>query len=446
MAQSRIPVLIIEQDGHARELLCNTIAAIPVLSLLAETDSLFYGYELVRHNRPRLVFLNLNEQLDKGLDMARRISRYFPDTVMVASGNYTGPDILRACMEAGIRDYLIRPLDAEDIHRVFAKHQAMLGPHDERDQTGRILSVFSNKGGLGKTTIAVNLALSLSEVIRKPVALVDLNLQLGDITTFLDIEPKQTIVDIARNIGRVDAAYLETSLAQYHCNANGAQVYILADPLHLEEAEEVTAEQVNAVLTVLKASFEYVIVDTTSTLDTKTLTALDLSDDVLLVSMVNLPSIRSTQRLLGLFNRLEYNLDKVKLVLNRYMANDEITVEDVEETLEHAVFWKIPNNYPVVMTAINRGIPIALLDGGKALDKTFRELARQLSGILPEESASALNTAGAPAGGANGSHGRPPNGSPFTKPEASADVSSQTGKSIILRLLRNVLSKNTQKA
>lgn len=309
---------------------------------------------------------------------------------MVVSGQDMSLDTIKACMEAGIRDFLPRPFTEIDVKKVVEKHRLSLTVnHDEGDRTGRIITVFSNKGGLGKTTIAVNLAMALSEVVGSAVALVDLNLQLGDITTFLDVEPKQTIVDIARNIGRVDAAYLEGSLAQYTCK--GAKVYVLADPLHVEDAEEVTADQINAVLTVLRSSFEYVVIDTTTSFDTKTLAALDLADQILLVSMVNLPSIRSSQRLLNLFARLGYDEQKIKLIVNRYMPGEEITVEDVEETLEHPVFWKIPNSYNIVMTAINRGIPIAMVENGKNLEKNFLELAHKVSGLMMKGSAGPIS-------------------------------------------------------
>lgn len=379
----QVPILIIDEDPAARALIRTTLSEVQGIEVLAETDSLVYGYELIRHNRPKMVFIDLRNDPAKTLDVVKRISSYFKETLVVASGTDINFEMLKACMEAGVRDYLPRPLQAQDIKSVLEKHRLALTVDVETgDRSGRIITVFSNKGGLGKTTIAVNLAISLSEAIRRPVVLVDLNLQLGDITTFLDIEPKQTIVDIARNIGRVDQAYLEGSLAQYTCPANGATVYVLADPLHVEDAEELTADQINAVLTVLKATFAYVVVDTTTSFDTKTLTSLDLADEILLVSMVNLPSIRSSQRLLNLFDRLGYDPQKVKLILNRYIPEEEITVEDVEETLEHPVFWKIPNHYQVVMTAINRGVPIAMVENNKILEKNFQDLAHHLSGVI----------------------------------------------------------------
>ena len=380
-----LSVLIIDEDPEVRALLRSVFEGMSGLDMLTDTDSVIYGYELIRQNKPKLVFLDLRHNPEKALEMAQRVSTYFKEVFVVVSGHAMTLETMKACMEAGVRDFLERPFQAADVRALLEKHRAsLLINSEEGDQTGRIVTVFSNKGGLGKTTIAVNLAMALSETIGSPVALVDLNLQLGDITTFLDVEPKQTIVDIARNIGRVDAAYLEGSLAQYTCK--NAQVYVLADPLHVEDAEEVTADQINAVLTVLRSSFAYVVIDTTTSFDTKTLAALDLADQILLVSMVNLPSIRSSQRLLNLFQRLGYDEQKIKLVVNRYMPGEEITVEDVEETLEHPVFWKIPNSYSVVMTAINRGIPIALVEHGKSLEKNFLELAHKISGVLPKGS------------------------------------------------------------
>ncbi len=413
-----LSVLIIDEDPEVRALLRGVFEGMNGLDMLTDTDSVIYGYELIRQNKPKLVFLDLRHNPEKALEMAQRVSTYFKEVFIVVSGHAMTLDTIKACMEAGVRDFLERPFQAADVRALLDKHRgALMTNHAEGDQTGRIVTVFSNKGGLGKTTIAVNLAMALSETIGRPVALVDLNLQLGDITTFLDVEPKQTIVDIARNIGRVDAAYLEGSLAQYTCK--NSKVYVLADPLHVEDAEEVTADQINAVLTVLRSSFAYVVIDTTTSFDTKTLAALDLADQILLVSMVNLPSIRSSQRLLNLFQRLGYDEQKIKLIVNRHMPGEEITIEDVEETLEHPVFWKIPNSYNVVMTSINRGIPIALVEHGKNLEKNFLELAHKITGVLPK-GINIQHGGGAQAANANAKPAKSILGGLFNKPSGKS--------------------------
>ncbi|MGE0199371.1 MAG: AAA family ATPase [Candidatus Melainabacteria bacterium] len=382
-----IRIVIIDEDEAARGVIRSTVeGAYENGEVLAETDSLVYGYEVIRHNRPNMVFVDLRKDPQKSIELINRISTYFRESVIIVSGETVSMDLVMALMQAGAREFIRRPFQPEDVQRVIDKYQMSLNiDHGMGDNSGRIVTVFSNKGGLGKTTIAVNTALALSKAIHKPVVIVDLNLQLGDITTFLDIEPKQTIVDIARNIGRVDKSYLESSLAEF--NDGQAQVYILADPMNVEEAEDLTAEQINAVLTVLRASFEYVVIDTTTSFDSKTLTALDLADDILLVSIVNLPSIRSSQRLLGLFERLGYDKHKIKLVVNRYVNDDEITIDDVEDTLEHPVFWQFPNAYHVIMTAINRGIPIDKVDGSRQIVQNYMDFAYKLCGKVSGDEA-----------------------------------------------------------
>ncbi|MEM0950952.1 MAG: AAA family ATPase [Cyanobacteria bacterium P01_H01_bin.74] len=381
MTDNTVTVLVIDTDQHAKSAIASVVNALDGCMLLAETDSLFYGYELIRQNRPSVVFIDISDNFEKTLETIERVSLYFKETLIIASGYDMGIEELKACMVAGVRDFIKRPFSVDDVEGLFEKHEKALFNKQE-DKTGSIITIYSNKGGLGKTTIAVNLALALSESVNEPVVLVDLNLQLGDVTTFLDVEPKQTIVDIARDINRVDAAYLYSSLAEY--TTDKAKLYILADPLYVEDAEDVTTEKINAVLTLLKASFRYVVIDTNTAFDNKTLSAMDLADNILMVSMVNLPSIRNSQRLLRLFDRLGYSRKKIKLVLNRYMPDEEITVDDVEETLEHQVFWRIPNNYMVVMTAINRGVPITAIENSKSLGKNFLELAHKLTGVLTE--------------------------------------------------------------
>lgn len=374
---SKFQVLIIDENLENRTLIRETLVSDQQIEILAETESLVYGYEMIRQNRPHLAFIDLRQNPEKTLETIQRISTYFRDTIMVVSGANMNMELLMACMQAGAREFISKPMTPEQITSTVAKYKPTMSLHGG-DQTGRIITVFSNKGGLGKTTIATNLAVTLSQTIHKPVALVDLNLQLGDITTFLNLEPKQTIVDIAKNIGRVDAAYLEGSLAEY--TYDNARVYVLADPLNVEEAEEVSAEQINTVLTVLRSTFEYVVIDTTTSFDSKTLAALDLADDILLTSIVNLPCIRSSQRLLSLFDRLGYDKDKIKLIVNRYFDGDEITPEDMEDTLEHPVYWKIPNAYQIVMSAINQGVYIGEIPNSHKLVKNFTDFAHQLSG------------------------------------------------------------------
>lgn len=377
----KISAVLIEGDVVVRETLRQSLEQVPEVALLAHTDSYVYGYELIRQNQPKLVLIDLRDNMVQALQWVERISTYFRNTFVVVLGENLTLEGLMACMQAGAREYLPRPVSSQSLYELIQKHRAtLMADTHHGDRSGRLLSVFSNKGGLGKTTLAVNLACALSEVTQKSVALVDLNLQLGDITTFLDLEPKQTVADLVRNLSRVDASYLENSLALYQDERS--KVYVLADPTYVEESEEITAAQLNTLLTLLKNAFEYVIVDTTASFDSRTLTALDLSDHILLTSIINLPCIRSTQRMLALFTRLGYDEQKVKLLINRYVPTEDITLEDIEDTLERHVFWKLPNRFNEFIQSINRGVPVWQTDPSGEIWDEFCEMARRLSGVV----------------------------------------------------------------
>ena len=217
--------------------------------------------------------------------------------------------------------------------------------------------------------------MELANLTKEKVALIDLNLQLGDVTTFLDLNPSFDISYVVNNINRVDESFLLSTLEQY----KDTSLYVLADPPYLEQAEDITSDQIAKLFDVLKETFSYIVVDTGSSFDGKTITVLDSSDLILLVTIVNLPAIRNCQRCLELFDRLGYTKEKVKIVLNRYMENEEIKTEDVEDVLDKKVYWKIPNNYFTIMSAINKGIPVGMINEDSNISRSYRDLAALLS-------------------------------------------------------------------
>ncbi len=381
-----IRAILIDEDPAIRAVIRDALLTMGDVSIVTETDNLVYGYEMIRQHHPDLVFVDLRDDdagNNRGLEIIRRIGVYFKDIMVVASGQALDMNTIMTCMQAGAREYLRRPFNSDEVINLYRRHRASLGQGNQGDKSGRIISVYSNKGGLGKTTIAVNTALAISQTTNQPVALVDLNLQLGDVSTFLDIQPRQTVSDIMRNLSRVDEAYLKTSLAHYQSsnNPNNPGVYVLADPVDVEESEDITPEDISTLLAMLKATFPYVVVDMDSSIDQRSITILDQSDLIVMVSMMNLPCIRNTQRMLELCKRLGYDSHKVKLVVNRYVPSDEITLDDVEDTLEYEVFWKFPNNYFAVIASVNRGIPLPQLENGKELFSSFITFTRNLLGI-----------------------------------------------------------------
>lgn len=370
-----ISMIIVDSGDSSSLMLRYTLDEINNVKVIGEYNTLVSGYNAIIQDKPSVAIIDITDNEDYALDVVEKLSVQNKNTIIFVTSSNLSTEIVLKSMRAGAREFLPKPVQALELKNALDKVKTIINVETEDRHQSKIITVFSNKGGLGKTTIATNLAVSLAELTGKKVALLDLNLQLGDVTTFLDISPSFDISYVVTNLNRVDESFLLSTLEKY----KDRDLYVLADPPYLEQAEEITSDQINTVLSILKSVFSYIIIDTSSNFDSKTLCSLDNSDNILLVSMINLPTIRNSQRCLDLFNRLDYNEDKVKLLINRYMPNEEITVEDVEDALGHSVYWKIPNNYFTVMSAINRGQPISKIDPQSNISQNFMELAALLS-------------------------------------------------------------------
>lgn len=372
---NQVPAVIIDQDIESLELVTSYINEMESIQLVGEFNDLIKGYNSILETRPSIVIVDISHKTELALDIVSKISaNHKTCRIIVVSKDYSTDSIIKA-MRAGAREFIPKPLIKDDFIASINKLKEQVGGSGAENKKCRVITTFSNKGGIGKTAIATNLALELANMTKEKVALIDLNLQLGDITTFLDINPSFDISYVVQNLSRIDETFLLSTLEKY----KDTSLYVLADPPYLEQAEDITAEQISTLFNVLKQTFSYIVVDTSANFDGKTITALDQSDLILLITIVNLPAIRNCQRCLDLFERLGYEKEKTKVVLNRFMENEEIKAEDVEEVLGKKIYWKIPNNYFTIMSAINKGIPVGMINAESNISKSYRELAAMLS-------------------------------------------------------------------
>lgn len=373
-----IRMIIIDSDNETRYNIKNYLSEVSYIRVNKDFDNYAEGFAYAVNEKPDLILIDIGQDREAAFEFIEKISIQLRSCIIFVTATDASPDTILRAMRAGAREFLLKPLQPVDIRAALEKTRSFLNSESTDNTQGKIITVFSNKGGLGKTTIAANLAYDIASITGKRVALVDLNLQLGDVTTFLDITPSFDIAYIVNNINRIDESFLLSSLEKY----KNKELYVLADPPYVEQAEDITSEQISTILNLLRTTFAYIIIDTNSSFDTKTLSSLDCSDEILLISMINLPCIRNTQRCLDLFSRLEYPKEKIKLVVNRYIPNEEITIDDVEDTLGHSIYWKLPNNYFTVMSAINRGTPIANVDSESNISQNFKELAAVLTNMV----------------------------------------------------------------
>ena len=368
-------VVIIDSEETSRKIIKSYIEKMADIYVDEEFSDALAAYNYIIENRTNIVIVDISEEPDVTFELINKITSFNKQVKVIVTSYNADADLVIKSMRIGAREFLTKPMKEQEAVMAIAKLRDLTLGNLSDNNKCKIISTFSNKGGIGKTAIAVNLALELANVTKEKVALIDLNLQLGDVTTFLDLNPSFDISYVVNNINRVDESFLLSTLEQY----KDTSLYVLADPPYLEQAEDITSDQIAKLFDVLKETFSYIVVDTGSSFDGKTITVLDNYDLILLVTIVNLPAIRNAQRCLELFERLGYSNEKVKIVLNRYMENEEIKTEDVEDVLNKKVYWKIPNNYFTIMSAINKGIPVSMVNDMSNIARSYRDLAGVLS-------------------------------------------------------------------
>ena len=317
-------------------------------------------------NQP-IVILDYDTSVEKF-----ELVKLYTNKIIVATAEYS-TDIIVKSMRMGVKEILPKPILKKDLKRAV---ECLLLPNEElTEEASKIISVYSNKGGIGKTTIATNLAYELSKVTREKVALIDMNLQLGDVSTFLNINPKFDLGYVIKNLLEKKDDVILQAFERY----KNSDLYVLSDPNYIEESEGITPYKIDNFFKILRKTFSYIVIDMSSNVDSNSLKILDNSDVILFTTIINLPAIRNCQRCLDLFRSRRYSLDKVQVIINRYMENDDIKIEDIEDVLNKKIYWKLPNNYFSIMEAINKGVSVSEISLNSNITNSFRDLATKIS-------------------------------------------------------------------
>ena len=301
-----------------------------------------------------------------------------PPTVVVASETTDTGTVMRL-MQAGVLEFLPKPVRVENLLaltiRISKRHEVA---QSAARRTGRTYAVFGSKGGCGTTTIAINFALNLASLSKKPTALVDLDMYLGEVAIFLGLNARYNIVNAIENIHRLDATFIKSLVLRH---ATGLEV--LPSTEQPEKARAVRPEQVREVLTMMADHYDHVVIDTSNAFDPFTVTAFDCCDQIFIVSLGDLPSLRNTLRCLQTLERMGYTPDRIKIVANRFDKRQDISVKDMESALGYPVFWVFPNDYPAVITAINTGKPL-FESPASPVARAIAEFTQKVAGVQPD--------------------------------------------------------------
>jgi len=364
-------IYILDENQNSREVLKSYIEELALgLEIKLYSDYEYALQEIKSETIPPIIFIDIST-INKNASELIDAIKLLTSKIVITSTNYSTDTIIKA-MRMGAKEFLPKPILKEDLKRAFS---ILLQQPEDYDSVSKIISIYSNKGGIGKTTVATNLAYELARTTQDKVALVDLNLQLGDISTFLNLNSSFDVAYVVNNLVEKKEGSLLNAFEQY----KGTSLYVLSDPSYIEQSEALTPQKIENLLNALKKVFSYIVIDMSSNIDANSLKILDKSDWVLFTTIVNIPAIRNAQRCLNLFTSRRYPKDKVKIVLNRYMENEEISLDDIESTLGEKIYWKIPNNYFSIMEAINKGIPVRDVSVSSNISNNFRDFAIKIS-------------------------------------------------------------------
>ncbi len=307
--------------------------------------------------------------------------------IVLATGTITA-QLLRAALRFGLRDVIQAPFSAEEIHQVLRESERRskrrvstpVAPVEPAGpKAGRVITVASAKGGSGKTVTATNLALILArETGPGKVAIVDADLQFGDVCLVLQLEPKLTIFNAAQEIDRLDDSLIDSLLTKH---VEG--VSVLAAPLEPAFADEVSTAVLIEVVTRLRDRFEYVVVDTASLLDELLLSLLERADDVIFIVDMDLPSVKNAKLALETLRLLKFPSSKIKVVLNRSNAKARLDEGEIERSLKMKISASIPSD-GLVPASVNEGRPVVLSAPRSKVAKGFESVAALILGEVAE--------------------------------------------------------------
>jgi pilus assembly protein CpaE len=374
---------IVDPSDGARESLKTILLGLDMVWLEAECSRYEFFSDVVAQTHPDIGVVALDADPDKALKLVEQLAATSPQcSILVVSGSTDGTLILRA-MRAGAKEFLTKPVKLEDLVGALERlSERQFGKGEGKVRGSQVIAVCGATGGVGTTSLAVNLGCCLASDAKNSVCLVDLDLSLGDADVFLDAIPDYTLVDVAQNVTRLDFALLKRSLTKH-----SSGLFLLPRPVQLEDAVHITTDDLQRMIGLLKATFTHLILDLSKGYSALDMVALETATQVLLVTQLDLPCLRNVVRLMMSFGEINGLKDKIKIVVNRVgLDAGQISMKKAQETIGREVFWQLPNDYRTMSEVRNNGVPLIDQAPKAAVTQSIIELAEYFtSGASPKK-------------------------------------------------------------
>jgi pilus assembly protein CpaE len=400
LSAGRIRILIVDDVAESRDNVEKLLRFEPDVEVIGKAERGQQGIDLAVEHAPDVVLMDINMPDMDGIEATMEITTRVPSTAVIMMSVQDEPDILRRAMLAGAREFLSKPFSLDELIEAV-RHVSRLarpviqaqvqevvdgGQTGPRRSTGdsKVISVVSSKGGVGRSFVAVNLAVELRRLTKKEVILFDTSMHFGDIGVLMNSGDAKTIVDLVDQAHSLDVELMEDILFTH-----SSGVRVLLSPPTPQEAEIVTADHVRATMNVLTKMADYVIIDTRPGFDDLMLTAMDASERMLLLLSMEMTTIKDTTQFLEIASLLGYQHDRIRLVLNRMNAYSGIPTRDIAENLGREIEYQIPEDVQAVLHSVNEGTPLVESRTDHRISQEIRRLATSMIDVEAGDNAAA---------------------------------------------------------
>lgn len=372
---SILKIVLVDADADSRAAVRGLLAQLQSVVVVAEYADVAEALRRAPAQRPDVVIVEVRDEESAGRPTAsiEALARALPEAAIVATGPVTSADLVIQVIRAGAVEYLGRPVEQRALFGALDKLGRVRGGGALERRTARVLSVFSTKGGLGATTLAINLAVCLAESGRERTLLVELDTRPSDVATFLDLRPTYSILDAVEMLDRMDQEFLQDFLVKHESG-----LWVLPAPVRLDRVR-VDVDRLPALLEVLRLHFDQIVIDLRHDFDPMTMAGLEASDTILFLTSPNVSALRSAAAGIGAFRTLGLGIRNIKLVVMREETGQDVTLKHVKEVLQLPIAWKTPSDYVAVVSAINHGRPVVAASPRSKFSVSVRELAKTLA-------------------------------------------------------------------
>jgi len=372
---------IVDPNDASREQVKSLMLGMDLVWLEAECSKYEFFSDVIEQTTPDVAMVVLDNEPEQGLELVEKIRDISSASILVVSSSTDGTLILQA-MRAGAKEFLSQPVSGEELMAALNRiSNARVGAGRGKSRGCTSIAVVGASGGVGSTSLAVNIGCALAADPSNSVALIDLDMAVGDADVFLDAIPDYTMVDVAENVSRLDFSLLKKSMTKH-----SSGLYLLPRPVSLQDVPLVTPDAFSRVVGLLKATFSHLIFDLSKSYSEVDMVAMRESKHVMLVTQLDLPCLRNVVRLMMSFDEIEGMKDKVKVVINRLgLDSEHIGLKKAQETINSEIFAKIPNDYRSMAEARNNGVPLIVQAPKAPITQSVVNLASALDGgeIVP---------------------------------------------------------------